>query len=74
MNIEYTEDNNSVIFSTNYKMITKIVKKQEEETYKAILEYCKENNIIPNLIEEEKLQLVLRLGMQELVKLERSDK
>jgi hypothetical protein len=47
-------------------MITKIVSKQDEATLKAIERYCEENNIIPNIIEKEKLDLVLKLGIQEL--------
>lgn len=58
--------NNDFVYSTTQKIITKIVSKQEKATLKAIERYCKENNIIPNIIEKEKLDLVLRLGIQEL--------
>lgn len=58
--------NNDFIYSATQKMITKIVSKQDEETLKAIEKYCEENNIIPNIIEKEKLDLVLKLGIQEL--------
>ena len=37
---------------------------------KAIERYCEENNIIPNIIEKERLDLVLRLGIAELNKRE----
>lgn len=67
-NIKETKD--SVIYSTTQKMFTKVFDMQEKETLKAIEEYCEENNIIPNLIDKEKLDLVLRLGINELNKRE----
>ena len=51
------------IFSYTEKMITEIISKHDKETLKAIERYCKENNIIPNIIEKEKLDLVLKLGI-----------
>ena len=62
------KDNENFIYSTTHKMMTEIVKKQDKATYEAILKYCKENDIIPNIIEEEKLKLVLQLGINELNK------
>jgi hypothetical protein len=53
------------IVSYTEKMITEIVSKHDKETLKAIERYCEENNIIPNIIEKEKLDLVLRLGIAE---------
>ena len=53
------------IFSYTEKMITEIISKHDKETLKAIERYCKENNIIPNIIEKEKLDLVLKLGIDE---------
>ena len=53
------------IFSYTEKMITEIVSKHDKATLKAIERYCEENNIIPNIIEKEKLDLVLRLGIAE---------
>ena len=53
------------IFSYSEKMITEIISKQDKETLKTIERYCKENNIIPNIIEKEKLDLVLKLGIDE---------
>lgn len=53
------------IFSYTEKMITKIISKHDKETLKAIERYCEENNIIPNIIEKEKLDLVLKLGIAE---------
>ncbi len=69
MNYETIKDDNSnYIFSTTHKIITEIVSKEDKETMKAIEKYCEENNIIPNIIEKEKLDLVLRLGIAELNK------
>lgn len=59
-------DNSSYIFSTTHKIITEIVSKEDETTMKAIEKYCEENNIITNIIEKERLDLVLRLGIQAL--------
>lgn len=53
------------IFSYTEKMITEIVSKHDKAALKAIERYCEENNIIPNIIEKEKLDLVLRLGINE---------
>ncbi len=53
------------IFSYTEKMITEIVSKHDKATLKAIERYCEENNIIPNIIEKEKLDLVLKLGIDE---------
>ena len=46
-------------------MIIEIVSKHDKATIEAIERYCEENNIIPNIIEKEKLDLVLRLGIDE---------
>ena len=64
------EDHNEFIYKTTQKMITQIVNTQDQETIKAIKRYCEENNIIPNLIDEDKLKLVLKLGIDELNKRE----
>ncbi len=53
------------IFNYTEKMITEIVSKHDKETLKAIERYCEENNVIPNIIEKEKLDLVLKLGIDE---------
>ena len=53
------------IVSYTEKMITEIISKHDKETLKAIERYCEENNIIPNIIEKEKLDLVLKLGINE---------
>lgn len=58
--------NSDFVYSATQKIITKIVSKQDEITLKVIERYCEENNIIPNIIEKEKLDLVLKLGIQEL--------
>ena len=53
------------VFSYTEKMIIEIVSKHDKETLKAIERYCEENNVIPNIIEKEKLDLVLKLGINE---------
>lgn len=70
MNIDIKEQEDSVIYSTTQKMFTKILDMQEKETLKAIEEYCEENNIIPNIIDKDKLDLVIRLGIQALAERE----
>ena len=47
------------------KIVVEIMHKKEELLYNKILEYCKENNIVPLIIEEEQLKTVLELGIQE---------
>lgn len=59
--------------------IYEIVSKHDKETLKAIERYCDENNIIPNIIEKEKLDLVLKLGITEYnrrirLEIERTDR
>lgn len=66
MNIDIKEVVDNIIYSTTQKMFTKVLDIQEKETIKAIEEYCEKNNIIPNLIDKDKLDLVLRLGIQAL--------
>lgn len=58
-------DEENCIASYTEKMITKIISVQDKETLKAIKRYCEENNVIPNIIEKEKLDLVLKLGIDE---------
>lgn len=60
----YLDEENCIV-SYAEKMITEIVSKHDKETLKAIERYCEENNITPNIIEEEKLDLVLKLGIAE---------
>jgi hypothetical protein len=60
---EYNESEELLRYSQT--MITEIISNQDKETLKAIERYCEENNIIPNIIEKEKLDLVLRLGINE---------
>ena len=52
---------------------------KDEETLKVIERYCEENNVIPNIIEKEKLDLVLKLGITEYnrrirLEIERTDR
>ena len=70
MKIDIQEQDDSIVYKTTQKMFTKVFDMQEKETLKAIEEYCEENNIIPNLIDKEKLDLVLKLGINELNKRE----
>lgn len=58
-------DEKNCIATYTEKMITKIISSQDEATLKAIERYCEENNVIPNIIEKEKLDLVLRLRIAE---------
>lgn len=53
------------IFNYTEKMITEIISKHDKETLKAIERYCEKNNVIPNIIEKEKLDLILKLGIDE---------
>lgn len=59
----FNEEN--CIASYTEKMITEIISKHDKETLEKIERYCMENNIIPNIIEKEKLDLVLKLGINE---------
>ena len=59
----FDEENCTVSYTE--KMIIEIVSENDKETLKAIERYCEENNIIPNIIEKEKLDLVLKLGIAE---------
>ena len=66
MNIDIKEVDDNIICSTTQKMITQVLDMQDKETIKAIQRYCEENNIIPNIIDKDKLDLVLKLGIQAL--------
>lgn len=66
IDIDKVDDN--FIYSCSQKILTQIVKDTDEATYKAIQRYCEENNIVPNIISENKLKLVLQLGIAELNK------
>lgn len=63
------EENN--VYTYTQKMITEIVSNQDKETLKAIYRYCEENNVIPNIIDKEKLDLVLKLGIAEYNKIKK---
>lgn len=71
----FNYDGKNCIATYTEKMITKIVSRKDEATLKAIERYCEENNVIPNIIEKEKLDLVLKLGIVEYNKkfLEKGD-
>ena len=63
--LKIEKDENNFIYSATQKMTTAIVDMQNKETLKAIETYCRENNIIPNLIDKNKLDLILKLGIAE---------
>ena len=58
-------ENGDFIYSYTQKMLTQIVNKKDEETLKAIYRYCEENEIEPNIIDEDKLKIILQLGIAE---------
>ena len=58
-------ENDEFIYSYTHKMITQIVSKQNEATIKAIQRYCEENDAYPNIIDEDKLNIILKLGIAE---------
>ena len=66
--ISIDEVNDDFIYSASHKICTQIVKDTDEATFKAIQRYCEEKDIIPNIISEDKLRLVLQLGIAELNK------
>lgn len=66
--IDMDETPDNYVYQCNQKIITQILKDTDEITFKAIQRYCEENNIIPNIISEDKLKLVLQLGIAELNK------
>lgn len=68
--IDIDEVDDNFIYSASHKICTQIAKDTNEATLKAIQRYCEENNIIPNIISEDKLKLVLQLGIAELNKRE----
>lgn len=55
-------DEKNCIFSYTEKMITEIVSKHDKATLEAIERYCKENNIVPNIIEKENQELKSQLA------------
>lgn len=63
--MEHTDD---CIYKNSYKMLTMIVNEQEKEILKAIERYCEENNVFPNIIDEDKLKIALKLGREEAIK------
>ena len=66
--IDVDEIDDNFIYGASHKICTQIAKDIDEATLKAIQRYCEENNIIPNIISEDKLKLVLQLGIAELNK------
>lgn len=66
--IDIDEMPDNYVYQCTPKIITQISKDIDEITFKAIQRYCEENNIIQNKISEDKLKLVLQLGIAELNK------
>lgn len=61
-------DKNGCVYEYTQEIYTQIINFQNEQTIKAIKEYCEKNDIIPNLINEEILEEVLKLGIAEYQK------
>lgn len=61
---------NDTIYKATYKVYSKIVNQREKEIIKLIQQYCKENNIYCDLIDEDKLKLILKLGVEKYRQLE----
>lgn len=61
---------NDTIYKATYTIYSQIVNQREKETIKLIQQYCKENNIYCDLIDEDKLKLILKLGMEKYRQLE----
>lgn len=59
------KDDDNFIYTYTHKIMTQVVDMENKETIKAIERYCEENDYIPNLIDKDKLELILRLGMNE---------
>lgn len=70
MNLDeiYVDSYDNTVFQYTEKIITHIIDMENKEALKTILQYCEENNIIPNLIDKNRLDLVLKLGINELNK------
>lgn len=66
MKCEKDEIGNEYIYDINTKICMAVAKKTDEEVVKLIKKYCEEKGIIPKIIKEEKLDLVLKLGIQQL--------
>ena len=56
------------IYKETLRIHTKIMEISNEQALKAIEDYCIRNNIIPNIIRKEQLDLVLKLGIAEYQK------
>ena len=68
MKFDIKEDNENFIYTYTHKLMTQVVDMENKETIKAIERYCEENNYIPNLIDKDKLELILKLGINEYQK------
>ena len=70
MNFQVDETDDSIIYSTTSKILTQIAREQDKMVLKAIEEFCEENGYIPNIIDADKLELIIKLGIQEYMKRE----
>ena len=59
------KDDDNFIYTYTNKIMTQVVDMENKETVKAIERYCEENGYIPNLIDRNKLELILKLGINE---------
>ena len=66
MNITIDDIDENVCITASQGIAIAIAEKLDKETFKLIKAYCEEKGIIPNIIEKDKLDLVLRLGIQAL--------
>ena len=74
MDITIDDIDENVCITASQKIAIAIAKKLDAETFKLINAYCEEKGIIPNIIEKDKLDLVLRLGIQALNEREMNNK
>lgn len=65
MNIVENEDG---IYSVTQKILYQIVKKEDEELIKYLTRYAKENDVELKLFDEDKINLIIKLGISEYIK------
>lgn len=63
MNNEIKQDGDNFIYSYTHKIMTQIVDMENKEAVKVIEKFCEENGYIPNLIDKDKLESILKLGI-----------
>ena len=65
-----TDENNDFICDLTQKFQIMIADEMDKEAIKVIKKYCDENNIFPYIIDENKLKVILKLGLEEYSKRE----